>query len=182
MRRPGFRKVRRQAGKRVASRPASLRLFGVSAYRGYLETDLEEWRHLSELCWIAIPRSYWNTAVFDHLGKNALPTTRPNRGHSGGLPLGLCNRGDCQRVRMVGPNGFEPLTSTVSRRIEGYHPFARLRKSLYLPNLAPLDKEPCNQINAGTYYVFYYNRCPWSVVDNVFLRYHLPSTRVIVYT
>lgn len=70
---PGFRKVRRQACKRIDRRLKELGLSDVSAYRSYLEKDREEWRALDALCRISSSRFYRDKGVFQHLEREVLP-------------------------------------------------------------------------------------------------------------
>jgi chemotaxis protein methyltransferase CheR len=74
MRWPGFRKVRKQACKRIDRRRKELGLPDVAAYRGYLETNPGEWSVLDSLCRISISRFYRDRAVFDQLREVVLPS------------------------------------------------------------------------------------------------------------
>lgn len=67
MRWRGFRKVRRQVCKRVASRIGVLGLSGLAGYRAYLEETPTEWCVLDSLCRITISRFYRDRAVFEKI-------------------------------------------------------------------------------------------------------------------
>jgi chemotaxis protein methyltransferase CheR len=73
MRWPGFRKVRRQVGKRIARRLRVLDLEGLPAYRAYLDRHPREWLTLDEMCRISISRFYRDRGVFDLLKNGVLP-------------------------------------------------------------------------------------------------------------
>jgi chemotaxis protein methyltransferase CheR len=73
MRWPGFRKVRRQVGRRVDRRLRQLGLDDVSAYQDYLEDHPREWLLLDEFCRISISRFYRDRGVFDLIGNEVLP-------------------------------------------------------------------------------------------------------------
>lgn len=70
---PGFRKVRRQVGKRIQTRIDRLGLEDVGAYRTYLEREPREWALLDEFCRISISRFYRDRGVFDLLRATVLP-------------------------------------------------------------------------------------------------------------
>ncbi len=73
MRWSGFRKVRRQVGKRVARRMEALGLAGLGDYRRYLESHPGEWPRLEGLCRITISRFFRDREVFEHLLGEVLP-------------------------------------------------------------------------------------------------------------
>ncbi|HUS38260.1 MAG: hypothetical protein WBF93_12370 [Pirellulales bacterium] len=64
----GFRKVRRQVGKRVDRRLHQLGLDSVDQYRTYLAVHEGEWSVLNDCCRITISRFYRDRGVFDFLG------------------------------------------------------------------------------------------------------------------
>ncbi len=74
MRWPGFRKVRRQVGKRIDRRLRQLRLEDVWAYRDYLNLHPQEWAVLDTLCRISISRFYRDRHVFNLLRDRVLPS------------------------------------------------------------------------------------------------------------
>ena len=78
MRWPGFRKVRKQVGKRIRRRMRDLKLNGLSDYRCYLETHADEWARLDEICRITISRFYRDKGVFDELRDTVLVTKTGN--------------------------------------------------------------------------------------------------------
>jgi len=73
----GFRKVRKQVGKRLARRLSALAIAGDAgwrdAYRARLEADPGEWRVLDRLCRVTISRFYRDRGVWDALRARALP-------------------------------------------------------------------------------------------------------------
>lgn len=69
----GFRKVRRQVGKRLSRRLAELELRTLDQYRDRLQTDPMEWSMFDGLCHITISRFYRDRHVFDALGLRVLP-------------------------------------------------------------------------------------------------------------
>jgi chemotaxis protein methyltransferase CheR len=73
MRWPGFRKVRRQVGKRIGRRMQELRLGDLAAYRAHLDSHPGEWRVLDELCRITITRFWRDRDVWAALATRVLP-------------------------------------------------------------------------------------------------------------
>ena len=69
----GYRKVRRQVCKRIARRLRALGLPDLSAYRGRLAQDRDEWIALDSFCRIPISRFWRDRSVFDHLANVVLP-------------------------------------------------------------------------------------------------------------
>lgn len=69
----GFRKVRRQVGKRLSRRLAELKLQALDQYRDRLLTDPTEWSVFDGLCHITISCFYRDKHVFDALGAQVLP-------------------------------------------------------------------------------------------------------------
>jgi chemotaxis protein methyltransferase CheR len=69
----GFRKVRRQVGKRLSRRLAELELQNLDEYRHRLGCDPMEWRRLDGLCHVTISRFYRDKHVFDTLSARVLP-------------------------------------------------------------------------------------------------------------
>jgi chemotaxis protein methyltransferase CheR len=70
---PGFRKVRRQACKRIDRRMRELGLHDAAEYRNWLDQHPEEWILLDEFCRITISRFYRDRGVFDVLRTIVLP-------------------------------------------------------------------------------------------------------------
>ncbi len=70
---PGFRKVRRQACKRIGRRMRELGLEAVEDYRAYLSHHASEWERLDAMCRITISRFYRDRGVFAALEKSELP-------------------------------------------------------------------------------------------------------------
>jgi len=102
MRWPGFRKVRRQACKRVGRRIRELQLPTESAYRSYLEAHPDEWQILDRMCQITISRFYRDRNVFTELEKSILPLLAESALAAGHTTL------DCWCVG--GASGEEPYT------------------------------------------------------------------------
>jgi chemotaxis protein methyltransferase CheR len=73
MRWPGFRQVRKQVRKRIDRRRKALGLPDVTAYRGYLKTNPDEWSMLDSFCRISISRFYRDRGIFDRLRETVLP-------------------------------------------------------------------------------------------------------------
>jgi chemotaxis protein methyltransferase CheR len=69
----GFRRVRRQVGKRLARRLRALELPDLAAYRRHLQTHPEEWGVLDACCRITISRFYRDRGVFRALETRVLP-------------------------------------------------------------------------------------------------------------
>ncbi len=69
----GFRKVRRQVGKRLSRRLAEVKLQTLNQYRARLEENPEEWRVFDGLCHITISCLYRDKRVFDALGTRVFP-------------------------------------------------------------------------------------------------------------
>ena len=70
---PGYRKVRRTVGKRLARRLRELGLPDLAAYRRFLAAHAEEWERLSALCRIPISRFFRDRGVFDTIRIEVLP-------------------------------------------------------------------------------------------------------------
>jgi chemotaxis protein methyltransferase CheR len=73
MRWPGFRKVRKQACKRIGRRITELNLADTASYRAYLQQNPDEWQQLDVLCRITISRFYRDKGIFNFLGSHVLP-------------------------------------------------------------------------------------------------------------
>lgn len=69
----GFRKVRRQVGKRLGHRLAELKLQTLDQYRARLQTDPTEWSVFDGLCHITISCLYRDKHVFDTLAARVFP-------------------------------------------------------------------------------------------------------------
>jgi chemotaxis protein methyltransferase CheR len=76
----GFKNVRRQVCRRVASRIQELGL-DVAAYRRRLEEDPDERRAFDALCFVTISRFYRDHRVFDALEHEFLPGLAAERRH-----------------------------------------------------------------------------------------------------
>lgn len=73
MRWEGFRKVRRQVGKRIARRLRELNIPDIENYRRMLERDESEWGVLDSMARITISRFYRDRGFFDFLAEAVLP-------------------------------------------------------------------------------------------------------------
>lgn len=73
MRWPGFRRVRKRVCKRIGRRLGELGLADGNGYRGYLETNAEEWDLLDGLCRVVVTRYYRDKLVFARLADEVLP-------------------------------------------------------------------------------------------------------------
>ena len=73
MRWPGFRKVRRQACRRISRRITELHIADIESYRTHLQEYPEEWQQLDSLCRITISRFCRDRGLFDYLGSRVLP-------------------------------------------------------------------------------------------------------------
>jgi len=95
LRRPGFRKVRRQVGKRIDGRIRELGLGGQTAYRDYLESHEAEWKILDSFCQITISRFYRDRGVFDRLRNTILPNLAQRAAARGGPEVRCWSAGCC---------------------------------------------------------------------------------------
>jgi len=69
----GFRKVRKQACKRIQRRIVELGLSDIDAYQSYLNTHPEEWTILDCYCRITISRFYRDQQIFQQLHQELFP-------------------------------------------------------------------------------------------------------------
>ncbi len=74
MRWEGFRKIRSRVCRRIQRRIVGLQLTGVPAYRAYLQTHVDEWQKLDQICQVTISRFYRDKMVFAYLAETVLPT------------------------------------------------------------------------------------------------------------
>lgn len=143
----GFRKVRRQACKRLSRRISELGLPGFFAYGCYIEDHSEEWQVLDSICQITISRFYRDRAVFDTLWSTILPSLAKKLLLSGGDELSCWSAGCCSgeeaytlqilwKIRVVPAIGYDlPLRiiatdinpGILRRAREGRHPAGSLR-------------------------------------------------------
>jgi len=73
MRWGGFRKVRGQVCKRISRRMLKLELPTPSAYRSFLNENVDEWQTLAKLCRVTISRFYRDRGTFEILARDLLP-------------------------------------------------------------------------------------------------------------
>ncbi|MHC4136805.1 MAG: CheR family methyltransferase [Planctomycetota bacterium] len=100
----GFRKVRRQVGKRLGQRLEELGLDDLDAYRARLASDPQEWKVLDGRCRIPISRFYRDRAVFDHLFQEVLPALARRHGEVSCWSAGCAS-------------GEEPYTLAIAARL-----------------------------------------------------------------
>lgn len=107
---PGFRRVRRQACKRIQRRMAELSCADVAAYRRHLEGHPDEWDVLDALCRITVTRFYRDRQVFQVLVGEVLPEL---------AGAALERRAQALRVWCAGcASGEEPYTLAIAWRLE----------------------------------------------------------------
>ena len=110
MRWSGFRKVRSQVCKRLASRLQVLGLVDTGAYRNYLSNHAEEWRVLDSLCRVTISRFYREKAVFQFIEQQVLPVL-----------IQQANDSDVKKIRILclgSASGEEPYTLAILWRLQ----------------------------------------------------------------
>jgi chemotaxis protein methyltransferase CheR len=122
MRWEGFRKVRRQVGKRIGRRLRELGLDDLAAYGARLKADPAEWPRLDALCRVTISRFYRDRGVWDSLRARALPD----------LAREAQRRGDgLLRVWSCGcASGEEPYTVALAWHLEIAPVFSDLRPAI----------------------------------------------------
>ena len=106
---PGFRKVRRQACRRIAARLGELGLADAAAYRSHLQSHSGEWPALAALCTVTISRFYRDREVFDCLGAAVLPALAHAALERGAARL------DCWSAGCA--SGEEPYTLAIQWRM-----------------------------------------------------------------
>jgi len=70
---PGYRKVRKQVGKRIRRRIDELALSSFGAYRDYVEAHPDELATVAHACRVTISRFYRDHVMFDRLFGDILP-------------------------------------------------------------------------------------------------------------
>lgn len=90
---PGFRKVRKQACKRISRRMRELGLADCAAYIGYLEDHPNEWQALDAMCRISISRFYRDKGVYDALRDDILPALADGAGRRGDAAIRIWSAG-----------------------------------------------------------------------------------------
>ncbi|AGA34697.1 Chemotaxis protein methyltransferase CheR [Thioalkalivibrio nitratireducens DSM 14787] len=107
---PGFRRVRRQACKRIERRMSQLSCEDAAAYRHYLDRHPEEWRVLDALCRITVTRFYRDQRVFQVLVERILPEL---------ARTAVARRARELRVWCAGcASGEEPYTLSIAWHLE----------------------------------------------------------------
>jgi len=105
----GYRKVRGLVAKRLKRRLRTLGLADLSAYRGRLDSDVEEWRELERLLGIPISRFYRDRGVFDAVAEDVLPVLANAALSEGRAPV------DCWSAGCA--SGEEPYTLAILWRL-----------------------------------------------------------------
>lgn len=140
MRWQGYRRVRRQACKRIARRLDVLGVASTQAYRQLLAAEPEEWRHLDALCRITISRFYRDRGVFDALRDWILPA----------LADRACTRGDTVlRAWSIGyASGEEPYSVVLIWQLHPPPGAAKLRLQILATDA---DSGLLRRARAGVY-------------------------------
>lgn len=128
----GFRKVRRQVGKRLARRLEALDLRDLDAYRERLAADPAEWPVLDGLCRIPISRFYRDRAVFDHLFREVLPDLARRHGAPACWSAG-CASGEEPYTLAIGARMLDLPLTVVATDAER-HLLARAGEARYNPS------------------------------------------------
>ena len=137
---PGFRKVRRQVCRRVASRLQELDLADLEAYRLRLESHPEEWTHLDGLCRITISRFCRDRGVFAALGSSVLPSLAERARSRGEERLRLWSAGcgageELYSVALVWHRAVPDVDPTLELELVGTdtdeHQLERARQAVY---------------------------------------------------
>jgi chemotaxis protein methyltransferase CheR len=122
MRWPGFRKVRKQVGKRIVRRLRELGLEDEASYRDYLEVNPSEWSVLDGFCRISISRFYRDRGVFDYLRTEILPvlgisTRRNGRGEVRCWSAGCASGEEAYTLAIIWKLDIGPRLPDVSLRV-----------------------------------------------------------------
>lgn len=110
------------------------------AYRTYLETHLDEWRQLEELCPIPISRFYRDRAVFEYLGQKVLPVLA-NAAQAQGLDRIPVWSAGCAA-------GEEPYTLTILWRLSLEQQFLELKLQILATDI---DREQLDRARVAYY-------------------------------
>ncbi len=92
----GFKKVRRQIGKRLKLRLSELDLYDIGAYKELLQTAPAEWGVFKSFCNITISRFYRDKAVFKTIQENVFPdliklAKKTDKQHLNFWSIGCCS-------------------------------------------------------------------------------------------
>jgi chemotaxis protein methyltransferase CheR len=137
----GYRKVRRQVCRRIASRMDVLGLPDAAAYETYLRSNEDEYGVFSSLCRVTISRFWRDRGMWDALGRSVLPSLAQRAYRDGENKL---------RALCIGSaSGEEPYTLSI------------LWRAVVAPNLdfpidlsitaLELDGELIRRANEGVY-------------------------------
>ncbi|MFP4006552.1 MAG: CheR family methyltransferase [Spirulinaceae cyanobacterium] len=118
----GFRRVRRQALKRITRRMQNLEIRSFEAYQGYIKANPSELEILDRCCFITISRFWRDRVVFDNLRDSAFPQIARLAQHRGDSTL----RGWSAACA----SGEEPYTLNLLWRIDLQPQFPDLEFSL----------------------------------------------------
>ncbi len=121
---PGYRKVRGTVCKRIGRRRRELGFGDLEAYRAFLIETPEEWARLDAYCRIPISRFYRDRAVFDYLGRSALPELAQSAAARGDCELrcwsaGCASGEEVYTLRMLWDLRVKPIYPTVRLRLLG---------------------------------------------------------------
>jgi chemotaxis protein methyltransferase CheR len=110
----GFRRVRRQAWRRIERRRRALGLPDADAYRAFLEAHPEEWAAVDEACRITISRFARDRRVWEVLARDVLPRLAAEARDAGRAAVRAWSAG-CGA-------GEEPYTLAIAAAITGVVP------------------------------------------------------------
>jgi chemotaxis protein methyltransferase CheR len=145
---PGFRRVCRQACKRIQRRMNELSCREVAVYRQYVEAHPQEWDVLDALCRITVTRFYRDKGVFQVLVGEILPEL----GHAAAM-----RQARELRIWSAGcGSGEEPYTLAIGWRLELAARFPELALSILATDA---DEDLLSRAAAACY--------PWSAVRDL---------------
>lgn len=136
----GFRRVRRQVGRRLRRRLAELALPDLAAYRALLEDRPGEWKRLDALCRVTISRFWRDAATWELLLDEGLPAL---------AELARAEGRDTLRAWSAGcASGEEPGSLLLAWSLGGGAALAGLRLEVLATDT---DETLLERARAGTY-------------------------------